>query len=110
MTQPEIQGKQVPMDTRTAIEAIRACEPAIREEGATALYIYGSRARGDHRPDSDLDVFVDYDPSAKFSLLDLVGIKLLIEKALGLEVHITTHDSLHPRLKAGIEAQAIRVL
>jgi hypothetical protein len=69
----------------------------------------GRAARGSSRPDSDLDVFVEYDPARKFSLLDLAGLKLLIEEELGLEAHITTRDSLHPRLKPSIEPQAIQV-
>lgn len=56
---------------------------AIAAEGATALYLSGSRARGDHRPDSDVDSIIDCDPSKRFNLLDLVGIKLMIDEALG---------------------------
>ena len=46
---------------------------------------------------------------AKFSILDLVGIKLLLEDELSLDVHITTKNSLHPKLKNDIEAQSICV-
>ena len=42
-------------------------------EGVTALSIFGSRARGDARLDSDLDVLIDVDPDLRFSLLDLAG-------------------------------------
>ena len=92
------------MNTTVVIDAIKACEPAIRREGATALYIYGSRARGDYHHDSDLDVFIDYDRSRKFSLFDLAGIKLVMERALGLIVNVTTQASLHPRLRSRTEA------
>ena len=81
----------------------------IAAEGATALYLHGSRARGDHRADSDVDLFVDYDASKPFGLFDLAGIKLLVDEALGLEAHVTTRDSLHPKLRAQIEQQAVRV-
>ena len=97
------------MNTATAIERLRRRSDALRTAGATALFIYGSRARDANRPDSDLDVFVDYDPNRKFSLLDLAGLKLMIEKELDVDVHITTRDSLNPRLKPIIERQAIRV-
>jgi predicted nucleotidyltransferase len=82
----------------------------IQAEGVKALYVYGSRARGTHRADSDLDVFVEYDPASRFSLLNLAGVKLILEEALGLEVHVTTRDRLHPELKAHIEGESIRVL
>lgn len=91
------------------VAALLALKTSIQREGATSLYMYGSRARGDARADSDLDLFVEYDTSRKFSLLDLVGIKQIIDGALGLEAHVTTRDSLHPRLKAQIEQQAVRV-
>ena len=56
------------------------------------------------------DVFVDYDPKRKFSLLNMSGIRLIIMDEIGREVDITTRDSLHPRLKDRILAEAVRVL
>ena len=47
--------------------------------------------------------------NSKFSLLELVGIKLLLEKKLGVPVDVTTRDSLHPMLRAEIEQSAVRV-
>jgi len=41
--------------------------------------------------------------------LDLVDIKLLLEDSLGLEVDVTTRDSLHPMLRDDIEKSAVRV-
>jgi predicted nucleotidyltransferase len=65
--------------------------------------------RDDAKTDSDLDLFIDYDPTKKFSLVDLVGIKLFLEDALGVEVDVTTRDSLHPMLRKEIEQSALRV-
>jgi predicted nucleotidyltransferase len=77
--------------------------------GATSLFLFGSTARDDARPDSDLDLFIDYDPESRFNGLDLVGIKLFLEEQLGTEVDVTTRDSLHPRLRARVEQSAIKV-
>ncbi|MET7245044.1 nucleotidyltransferase family protein [Methylobacterium sp. EM32] len=92
-----------------AIIQLKAHADSVRDMGATSLYLFGSTARGDARPDSDLDLFIDDDPESRFNGLDLVGIKLFLEERLGTEVDVTTRDSLHPRLRARIEQSAIKV-
>lgn len=77
--------------------------------GATSLYLYGSTARDEAGPSSDMDLYLDYDPSSRFNALDLVGIKQFLEDSLGLAVDLTTRDGLHPRLRADIEKSAIRI-
>jgi len=91
------------------IERIRARAETVRSLGATALYINGSRARGDDRPDSDLDVFVDFDP-IRFSFVELVELEDMLSRELGLKVQLGTHDALHPLIKSTIEREAVRVL
>jgi predicted nucleotidyltransferase len=92
-----------------AIEKLRSQSEPLQARGATALYLFGSAARDELRPDSDIDLFLDYDPDKQFSLVDLVDIKLFLEDSLGIDVDVTTRDSLHPMLRAGIEKSAIRV-
>ncbi len=97
------------MKKAEAIEKLRRQAAAIRALGATSLYLFGSVARDEAGPDSDLDLFIDYDESKKFSLLDLVGIKLFLENELVVPVDVTTRDSLHPILKDRIELSATQV-
>jgi uncharacterized protein len=97
------------MTRSQAIQKLKQCADAVRARGATSLYLFGSTVRGEAARGSDLDLFVDYDPAKKFSLVDLVDIKLLLERELGTEVDVTTRDSLHPMLRTEIERTAVRV-
>jgi predicted nucleotidyltransferase len=96
--------------TRTeAITRLGHYADALRARGATALYLFGSAARNEAGRASDLDVFLDYDPTMNFSLVDLVDIKQFLEGELAVEVDVTTRDSLHPSLRDEIERSAVRV-
>lgn len=97
------------MNRADAILHLRRSADAVKGMGATALYLFGSTARDEAHGASDLDVFIDYDPKARFSLLDLVGIKQFLEEELSVEVDVTTRNSLHPTLRADMEQNAIRI-
>jgi predicted nucleotidyltransferase len=62
------------MTREDIIAKLKESSPALRAEGVTALAIFGSPARGDAQPDSDLDVLIDIDPKSRFSLLNLSGV------------------------------------
>ncbi len=91
-----------------AIARLKETEAAIRALGATSLYLYGSTARDEAQPDSDVDVFIEYVPG-RFTILDLVGVQQELSERLGVEVDIATRDGLHRRLKKRIEQSAIRI-
>ena len=97
------------MTKTDVITALQNEADAIRRLGATALYLFGSRAHETATPQSDVDLFIDYDKNARFSLVHLVGIKQHLESRLGIRVDLTTRDSLDPLLKSRIESSAERV-
>jgi uncharacterized protein len=97
------------MNKIEAIARLKRVAPAIKARGATSLYLFGSVARDEAKNESDLDLFIDYDPKRKFSLVDLVDIKLFLEDELGIGVDVTTRDSLHPMLRDDIEKSAVPV-
>jgi predicted nucleotidyltransferase len=98
------------MNQAALIEVLRRYDAALRENGATGLFIFGSRAAGTQRPDSDLDLFIDYDPEVKIpNMFRLMQIEEEISEALGVPVTITTRNALHPLMRESIERDAIRV-
>jgi uncharacterized protein len=97
------------MRKHEAITALEQQADAVRAFGATSLYLFGSIARDAAGTGSDLDLFVDYDRDGRFSVIELVGIKQLLEHRLGIAVDVTTRDSLDPLLRGEIEAAAERI-
>jgi uncharacterized protein len=98
------------MNQGNLIEVLKTYAAALRETGATALFVFGSRARGSERADSDLDLFIDYDPTAKIpNMFRLMQIEEKISETLGIAVTITTRDALHPLMKESKERDAVRV-
>lgn len=82
---------------------------ALRARGAQAAFLFGSTARNEATQDSDIDIFIDVTPGRKFSLIDLAGMHAFLVSELGVDVDLTTRNSLHPKLRDEIESEAVRI-
>ena len=98
------------MTRSETIAKLKASAEEIRKLGATGLYLFGSAARDELTEESDVDLFIDYDPASEFSFVELVKLQDLIGQRLAREVDLTTRNGLHPLLRAEIERSSIRVL
>jgi uncharacterized protein len=95
--------------TRTeTIAALRDRADELGAQGVTALYLFGSSVRDEAGADSDVDMFVDYDPE-RFDFVELIRLRERLSRALGRPADLTTREGLHPMLRSSIEAEAIRV-
>jgi len=74
--------------------------------GIETVFLFGSVARGDAGPQSDVDVFFDRRPSMGW---EIVGIYERLAELIGGKVDVVDRLGLHPRLKKRIEAEAVRV-
>ena len=97
------------MRKHQAVAALKEQSDAVKALGATSMYLFGSTVRDAASSASDLDLFIDYDRAGRFSLIELIGIKQLLEQRLGVPVDVTTRDSLDPLLRDRIEASAERI-
>ena len=73
--------------------------------GATNLRIFGSVARGEAGPESDLDLLVDLEPGR--SLLDHIALIQDLEEALGCQVDVVTERALKERYRERILGEAV---
>jgi predicted nucleotidyltransferase len=95
--------------TRTdLIKSLQLKASDMQALGATSLYVFGSVARGESRDDSDVDLFIDYDPD-RFSIVELIRLREQVSQFLGRPADLTTRQGLHPLLRPQIEAEAIKV-
>jgi len=78
---------------------------AAAEHGATNVRVFGSFARGDAGPDSDVDFLVDMDPGR--SLFDVGGLLMDLQDILGRQVDVVTERALHWYIRDRVLKEAV---
>jgi len=100
-------GKAI-MTRDEALERLRDSKLDLKKAGVTHLYMFGSTARGEARPGSDVDLFFDYE-IGKVGLYELMDIKELASDIRGAKTDMIPRDGLHHFVRDRIEASAIQV-
>jgi len=86
----------ISMDRDEIIGKLKACEADLRARGVAHAALFGSVARGDNRPDSDIDIMIDIDPEASdsMSVYDCVGLKRYIASLFEGSVDVVDRDGV----------------
>jgi uncharacterized protein len=87
------------MNAQAALATLRHNESALRARGVCHAALFGSVARGDNRPDSDIDILVEFDPAAHVTVFDYVGVKDFIAALFEEPVDVIDREALKPHLR-----------
>jgi predicted nucleotidyltransferase len=97
------------LSRETTAELLAASESEIRALGVARLALFGSVLHGDARPDSDVDLLVQFFPGAK-TFDRFLALSELLENRLGRRVELVTTEALSPFIGPHILAEAQDVL
>ena len=93
--------------TAEVLERLRADRSTLDRFGVGRIALFGSVARGEAGPESDIDILVDYRPEARPDLFEFIDLKEHLEAVVGRRVDLVTPAALHPRLRDRILAEAV---
>jgi uncharacterized protein len=95
------------MHAQDILTRLRDHEPALRAGGVSHAALFGSRARNDHRPDSDIDIMVEFDPAARVTVFNYAGLKTYIADLFDGPVDVVNRDALKPYVRPAATADAL---
>jgi len=95
------------MNRQEILERLRENERALRARGVAHAALFGSRARGDNRADSDTDIMIEVDPDARITVYDYVGLKEYIASLFDGPVDVVSRDGLKPYVRPAATADAV---
>ena len=95
------------MKVQDALATLRRSEAALRARGVRHAALFGSTARGDSRPDSDIDILIEFDPDAHVGVFDYVGVKEYIASLFSQPVDVIDREGLKPHLRRSSAQDAV---
>ena len=91
------------------LRILREEAPGLRARGIAQLSLFGSMARGEAGPGSDVDLLIDLAPDASFGLFDLIDVQERLGERFGRSVNVAFCSTLRPWLRERIEGDRIRI-
>ncbi|PKQ03341.1 MAG: XRE family transcriptional regulator [Alphaproteobacteria bacterium HGW-Alphaproteobacteria-12] len=92
------------------LRTLQKARPALEEQGVLHLAVFGSLARMEDRPDSDIDIVVDIDPARRIDIVSLAGIGGFIERLVGIPTDIVRRrPDMKPELRQHLAEDEIYV-
>jgi len=73
-----------------------------RRNRVRELSVFGSAARGEMRPDSDINFLVEFPPNADVGLMEHAGLMLDLERLLGRKVDLVSNNGFKPRIRSSV--------
>lgn len=98
-----------PPQLAEVLRELRERKAQLNENGISALWVFGSVARGDARPDSDIDLLVDFTTGADPSLLTLAALRDDLAADLGRPVDLGERSTLKPHVAEAAAREMVRV-
>lgn len=95
------------MNSIDVLETLRKSEPELRARGVRRAAVFGSIARGDNGPDSDIDIMVEIDAEARLTVYDYAGLKEYIANLFDGPVDVVNRDGLKTYVRPAATADAI---
>ena len=88
---------------------LKEAEAELRSRGVIHAALFGSIARGENRPDSDIDVMVDIDPGAhrRMYLFEYISICHVIEDLFATRVDVSNRVTLKEHVRPSAERDAV---
>jgi predicted nucleotidyltransferase len=97
------------MDKQIVIQTLKGHQAELQELGVDHLALFGSVARDEAGPDSDVDLLATFNKSKALSLLKVVGIQRKISEMLGCPVDLGEKGFVKPRVQPYVEQDLIDV-
>jgi predicted nucleotidyltransferase len=88
------------MNAETAVATLRRHESDLRARGVAHAAVFGSVARGENRPDSDLDIIVEFEPGSEGGIYDYIRFKEYVASLFEIPVDVIDRAALKPHLRA----------